>query len=79
MAIAHTPMVIMVLGRGAQVTGGMLDGVITVIEVTIGDHALFVDGNKHACPWVFAIGFEGSRKPGWVQECADRSSIRETS
>ncbi len=35
MAITHTPMVIMVLGRGVRVTGVMVDGVIMVIGVPV--------------------------------------------
>ena len=35
MAITHTPMVIMVLGRGVRVTGVMVDGVIMVLGVRV--------------------------------------------
>ena len=35
MAIIHTPMVIMVLGRGVRVTGVMVDGVIMVLGVRV--------------------------------------------
>lgn len=35
MAITHTPIVIMVLGRGVQVTGVMVDGVIMVLGVRV--------------------------------------------
>ena len=36
MAITHTPIVIMVLGRGVRVTGVMVDGVIMVLGVRVG-------------------------------------------
>jgi len=35
MAITHTPIVIMVLGRGVRVTGVMVDGVIMVLGVRV--------------------------------------------
>ena len=35
MAITHTPMVIMVLGRGARVIGVMVAGVIMVLGVRV--------------------------------------------
>ena len=35
MVITHTPMVIMVFGRGVRVTGVMVDGVIMVIGVRV--------------------------------------------
>lgn len=62
MVITHTPMVIMVLGRGVRVTGVMVDGVIMVIGVRV--TAVMVEG---------VIMVLGGRVTGVMGDIADNT------
>jgi hypothetical protein len=77
-AITHTPMVIMVLGRGVRVTGVMVDGAIMALGVRItgvmAEGVIMVLGAQ--APGVIAEGVImvlGVRVPGGMGRIADNT------